>query len=471
MNFKKSIFSIFLIYFFCNSYAQNLPIKTIYPDTLLSKNDSIYLKNEFWDDLWAVKLINSDTLGTNGKQGNYLDIWTDNDKLTIQHVNFPYEQMVDIPVITSTDTILLTIRFQDNISAFSSSYVKSNTDKIDIQLPETFELANVILSLTDCSKKTGNQQDSEYANQVRDYFKPFKNHKLIQILDSKCSNGSSFDLYYGLRENSLCFHFDKDGYLQYDTPYKHVFWDDSNINGGYFRHFLYLIQDFAIKSNFHEFYNGNFSYYEKLVQRQNELLPVKEMWSWLEHEFPQKYESYKIIFSPLIGGSHSTQKYAKGYNETNFQECVMFISSSESLDSKNDYSEDLKKGLMSGIVFTEINHNYVNPTSAKNIESIKTLINNLDFWATKKAQKNYSNEYSIFNEYMTHALFCMYISDKYQGLEKEEIVTRRIKLMERRGFPQFAQFNSKLLNIVKEQSKTVFELYPEIIEEMKKIKE
>jgi hypothetical protein len=46
------------------------------------------------------------------------------------------------------------------------------------------------------------------------------------------------------------------------------------------------------------------------------------MWKWMEGQFPQRYQGYKVIFSPLIGGAHSTQKFSDdGYSET-----VMFIS-------------------------------------------------------------------------------------------------------------------------------------------------
>jgi len=62
---------------------------------------------------------------------------------------------------------------------------------------------------------------------------------------------------------------------------------------------------------------------------------------------------------------------------------------------------------------------------------------NFDFWATEKAQQNYKNAYMVFNEYMTYALFCLYIKENYSGKVAEKVITKRIELMERRGYPMF----------------------------------
>ena len=100
---------------------------------------------------------------------------------------------------------------------------------------------------------------------------------------------------------------------------------------------------------------------------------------------------------------------------------------------------------------------------------IKELITNKDFWATSEAQQNYSSEFSIFNEYMTHSIFCLYVLEKYESKIAEEIVNRRIQLMERRGYPKFEEFTNRLIRIMKDNPKTIYESYNEIIAEMKNI--
>jgi hypothetical protein len=456
-----------------NGIAQNLESEMLYPDTLRSSQDSFYVNSPKFDKIWSHPISRKDTLnlGTSGYKGVSMTIWTDIDTIRIPHVNYPSRQLVKIPLLSQKDTALCIIRFQPNSSNFTDEYVEKQRNLFDIQILETYELANIALYLSNCSRKTGNHPKTEYTKKIDEYFAPYRNHKLIQVLNNNCRDDKYWSTYYGFRENSICFSFDKDDYLNYNTSYKHVYWDDTYLFGGQFRNILYLIQDFSSQSNFRKFYKENKDYYQKLVNRQKEILPIKEMWLWLENEFPQKMNSYKIIFSSLIGGSHSTQKFHKGFfREPEFQECVMFVNSPEGIDSNREYSEELKEGLMSGIVFTEIDHNYVNPTSRENLNAIKELLKQKDFWATTEAQQNYSSEYAIFNEYMTHSIFCLYIKEKYAKNVGREIIQKRVKLMNRRGYPKFEQFNNILLKTMSNNQKSVYDSYEEIINEMKQIK-
>jgi hypothetical protein len=452
--------------------GQNLESEMLYPDTLRSTQDSFFVNSPKFSKIWSHPILRKDTLnlGTSGYKGVSMKIWTDIDTIQIPHVNFPFKQLIKIPILSPTDTALCIIRFQANSSNFGDDYAEKATGRFDIQIPEIYELANIALYLSNCSEQTNNRPNSEYTQKVDEYFSPVRNHKLIQVLNRNCEGQKYWNTYYGFRENSLCFSYDNMNFLHYDTEYKNVYWDDASIFGGQFRNMLYLIQDFSDQSNFREFYRENRMYYRELVNRQNELLPIKQMWEWLEHEFPQKMDSYKIVFSSLIAGSHSTQKFYKGFfREPDFQECIMFINSSESIDSNLEYTEQVKEGLMSGIVFTEIDHNYVNPTSKENLDAIKELMKNKDFWATKDAQQNYSSEYAIFNEYMTHSVFCLYAKEIYAKEISHQIISKRIGLMNRRGYSKFEEFNKILLEMMKNSDLSVYDLYSEIIDEMKTI--
>ncbi|MEZ5059788.1 MAG: DUF4932 domain-containing protein [Saprospiraceae bacterium] len=469
---KQIFFLSFFLLFSIILTAQNLEPEIIYPGFLQSKGDTFFVNSQKFRNIWSFPITRKDTLnlGTSGYKGVTFTIYTDIDTLEIPYVNFPNRQLVKIPIVSAKDTALCILRFQSSTSNFSDAYADEKKGKVDFQIPEVYELANVILYLSECSKKTGNRPETDYGNTVQEYFSTFKNHKLIQVLNENCKEGNGFNIYYGFRENSICFELDKDNFLQYQTPYRNVMWDATETNGGYFRNMLYLVQDFANKSNFRKFYNENTAFYASLIERQKALLPVKNMWSWMEKEFPNKMDAYKIIFSPLIGGSHSTQRFQKGFfMEPEFEECIMFINSPERIDKNENYSEDLKEALMSGIVFTEIDHNYVNQATDKHIQAVKSLMSDKDKWASKQAQENYQSEYAIFNEYMTHALFCLYLKETYNSNITKEAIQDRIDLMNRRGYPKFEEFNEILLKVAQNRTKTIFEIYPEIIGELKKI--
>jgi hypothetical protein len=248
--------------------------------------------------------------------------------------------------------------------------------------------------------------------------------------------------------------------------YNYVFGDDWEAFSNLFTELLPLIQNFSDESDFRKFYRKHKNHYHNEINRVTELLPIKNMWNWLEKEFPIKQNAYKIIFSPLIGGSHSTQKYyGKDIkNDTYFSESIMFICDANRIDSKKELTSKQKEGLMSGIVFTEIDHNYVNPISNKYKKEISEIFNS-KIWSDEK-NAWYKNPQSVFNEYMTHSVFCIWILENYDKETADYVISERVKMnSERRGFVKFKAFNDEMMKLKKENStKTISELYPQIIE-------
>lgn len=455
----------------------NIPEGVVYPDTLWSSTDSFYLASSTFDKIYTFPISAEDTInfGTYGHSRDvYFDVRTDLDSLRIRHVNYPSRQLIKIPIASPHDTTVCILRFQAANPVFTDDYIRNTRGVTSIEIPAVYELANIIMYLSDCSEKTYNRpQSGQYISDVLTHFGPLKDHDLIKVLNKQCADSNAYwDYYYSFRENSICFSLDENNILQYDRPYKHVMNGPSSLRGGEFRHLLYLIQDFAIQANFYAFYQDHISYYKTLEDRQTELLPLKQMWQWLETEFPYRRDAYRVIFSPLIAGSHSTQRFAGGpLSAPHFIECVMFINSSEKIDANASYSEELKEGLQSGIVFTEIDHNYVNPASDEYSGEIKALITEKDFWATAGAQGNYGSESAIFNEYVTHGLFCLYATEVYDEATAKEIIADRGKLMERRGFYRFNSFVEQLSSLRKDNpGQTIYELYSKIIQEMHSIK-
>jgi hypothetical protein len=132
---------------------------------------------------------------------------------------------------------------------------------------------------------------------------------------------------------------------------------------------------------------------------------------------------------------------------------------------KTNHTEQQRTGLASGIVFTEIDHNYVNPVSCMYRKAIDSVFSERTIWANKQAS-GYGSAESVFNEYMTHAVFCLYIYDTYDKVTADMVVADRIYMMiDRRGFIKFREFNTALMEIRKANpGKTVAALYPQVIE-------
>ena len=61
-------------------------------------------------------------------------------------------------------------------------------------------------------------------------------------------------------------------------------------------------------------------------------------------------------------------------------------------------SQKVKEGLSSRVVFTEIDHNYVNPVSDENKPLIDKLLQDRTEWVNAKDSDNYRNPLLVFNE-------------------------------------------------------------------------
>jgi hypothetical protein len=109
------------------------------------------------------------------------------------------------------------------------------------------------------------------------------------------------------------------------------------------------------------------------------------MQQWLEKEFPKpKFNTSKTVISPIIVSSHSTQQFRGFHNTFTFTETVMFVSGPDVYDQ----DAEPRKGLIAGIVFTEMDHNYISPTTSDFGMSIDSIFSKRDFW-TPKGQSDF----------------------------------------------------------------------------------
>ena len=401
-------------------------------------------------------------MGTDGAPGLKATIYFGDDSLAIPYTNFPYTQIIFVPVQSPNRTITYKLHFNEVWAYFPDSYIIKNEGNIQLNIPEVYELANILWALSPTGQRKGDlDKTSPYYQKVVTYFKPFLGHAIFKKLDF--SDSLYFDKYYDFRENSFAFDFVGDSLVE-NGPYHYVMGEDRDHNS-LFKQLKPLIEDFAKQTSFSVFYKENSSYYAHEIKREEELLPVRSMWEWLENQFPvMKIQSYRIVFSPLIGGSHSTQVFRTFQKKRFFTEIVMFICGTGRYE-KMLLTEKQKEGLMSGIVFTEIDHNYVNPTSQRYIKAIDSTFSNRDVWTLKGGDNgNYGSAVAVFNEYMTHAVFCLWVMSRYEKSVAEFVIKNRIDLMvNKRGFIKFKEFTQQLIKLSQKNKKAV-ELYPGVLE-------
>ncbi len=459
---------VLLVIGFSQSTAQEKFIN--HPKTLHTQLDSFSIR-------WGKKGISrykfsegdSANYNTGALPGEYLVIYSDTDSIKVRYSNtIPYGQYYYVRFNTRTNRKVIRLGFDMQYAIFSKAYAAANTGQAGFAIPEVYELANIIWTLSPGGERTGDfNKENDYYKQVITYFKPYRNHPIFQQLD--CPDSLYYSNYYDFRENSFAFSFkgDKATKLNYAGPYYYVYGNEFADNSR-FGKLKALVEDFAQQSNFRKFYRDHLPYYQQQVARQARLLPIKQMWNWLEKEFPAiKNHSYQVIFSPLIGGSHSTQQYNTDIDTTAFNQTLMFICGPDRVDNDAGLSEKQKEGLMSGIVFTEIDHNYVNRISNRYRKRIDSIFSARQLWTkTGKGSDFYARPINVFNEYMTWSVFCLYVLEHYQGDDAAFIVQEREnRMVENRNFHRFRAFNQALIDIRKTHpGLTVMQLYPFILD-------
>jgi hypothetical protein len=311
---------------------------------------------------------------------------------------------------------------------YTEVYKEANDQKANFEIPEVNELAEIATTLTGYSDKN---RSTSYAKEVEAYFGKYKSHPLIDKLKSQIKD---YNNDYDLRMGAFAHEFDaNDKIVAGFYPYS-KFGDGKNK----FKDLKADFEDFAKTSDFRTFYKNHKAQYEQMTQKQATLMPVRKMWDWLEERFPDRSQSFKIIFSPLFGGNHNTV----WFNNNGFRESIFFVSyigENFFVNSNNA----IREGNASRIVFTEIDHNYVNPISDRNKSQIEDAIKNVSDW--NKGQ-GYSSELLTFNEYMTWAVFILYASDNYEKADFEAIKQEAERVMgKNRGFVKFKDFSDNLL--------------------------
>jgi len=230
--------------------------------------------------------------------------------------------------------------------------------------------------------------------------------------------------------------------------------------------FIATLQEFAVKSKFQEFYDQNKPFYNTLITSYRDSIGVPEMQKWLTTNFPStRYDSFKIIFSPLVSGNQSASFFENnGFREA--QAHVNFPFKSKNADNVSKQAAFVRQG---NIVFTELNHSFIGPESQKSQyrDRIIKAFSKLDHWNDPaKPASNYSSPHASFDEYMNWALVNLRYVDFAPKAEQEKLIASIEDMMlNSRGFLKFPAFSQFLVKAYKSRKKgqNVADLYPQIV--------
>lgn len=358
------------------------------------------------------------------------------------------------------------------VPTISKSYSEEINPEIQVEVPEVYEALQIALSLTDTYQADPNlvNKATPYYKEVIGQFGNHAHHPLVLKLNKKLKKAGAYSevntlirfqaLNYDLANGKLAKkHRYNIPFIYNVAPYP-LFLLHNNKR---------LLNSFVQQTAFSSFYKQHTTYYDSLLVRSRQLNDYDGMKQWLGREFPQvQNESFLVVFSPLTGGLHNMKEFKS--KDGNQKQTILFVSAPNyDTGPWKELPELEKSAYASRIVFTEINHSYVNPATARYLDQIEAAMGNLKHWKADNVTGGYNSFSLTFNEYMTWAVYTLYAYDTFPEDIFERVTERQVAFMvSKKGFPKFREFNAELLRLYKQKSgdTKVVDLYPDIIKWM-----
>lgn len=327
--------------------------------------------------------------------------------------------------------------------------------RVRIVVPEVYELTNVIMAMTSYGLDNASliyKSGSYYS----DILKAFSQYRFgSPMKELQLGGDDPVRRYYEFRDNSYAYVFDE-GSIKHDPAYGGLRSPNT------FSEKRSDIEQFSDLTQFRAFYQQHGDFYRTFIERYRTLAEIDSMTDWLEREFaPTRYDHYTVVLSPLVYGSHSS------YNTTTAagKEALMFVAGPD-VTTPPTTTAGVQKATIQRIVFTEIDHNFVNPVTSQYLSRVGTAFGTRSKWTTD-GSSFYNSTEAVFNEYMTWGVFLLYVESRVSADDFPTVVQLTTQLMEgSRRFQRFGPFAQELLRLyhARTNGARARDLYPAILD-------
>lgn len=326
---------------------------------------------------------------------------------------------------------------------FTEKFKKENQGKYKVEINEVKELLHIMIAITNSGKENDDmvQQEGQYYKDVRAYFKPYENEKIIKTFDSLMV-ASPYN-YIFLTGNAISYQFKGNKLVKSEVfQFPAMAVANAKIDENPITRYKKDIEDFAKKAKFKKFYAAHKQFYAGIISDYENKANLGKQWKWLENNFETKQNSYIIFCSPLINGLN----YTGQFTNNNFTLIHMSLPPVDNYPNLTPLENEL---FNTRVMFTEIDHNYVGAPTRANKELINQVFADRKVWVNESANGTfaYPNPVKVFDEYMTYAVFLLYCKDHYDQATSEKATKDLIGLMKERGFPKMEIFTENLFKI------------------------
>lgn len=472
----KKIFNFILLFILINACSTNRVIVSEKKKPTVKANNniaSLRAGEDYWHKVWTMRPELNPNIWYVKPESNKsikATLITDIDSISFDVYK---GQAYDFDVILNNGEIApIRIKGVGEQAYFSAEYQEKYRNKTIIEIPEVYELINTVFALTPIAAEREGQivmKDIDYLEEVFEWFKPYENHKAVQKIDSILYK--DFSMYFGLKMDAYIYDFKDDKIVS-----KGIYNVISNQMGESLisSELLRDLEDFSKVSNFRKFYNNHKNFYQSQISYYEDEINIANMQLWLNKNFPKtSYDCFKVIFSPLVSWNQS----ARWFDNDGFKEAqahVNFPYPRESNKKRTRQENILNDG---EILFTELNHAFINPEAEPYFSSdvFRDAFPDISFWTEKDgiAAQSYGNPQSLFNEMMNWSLVSLYFIDNLPRESADKLISQNEEWQTaKRGFTHFRAFNQNLIKLYtdKPSDKLVADLYPQILKWAKEFK-
>ena len=342
--------------------------------------------------------------------------------------------------------------------SFSSEYQAMHRGTLDIEIPVAYELVNVAIALTPYARENpGLAAPSPYLDEVRTTFAAQADHPFVTRLDQLMREDGSN--YHTLKMNGAAFVLGDDNTVARHPMYKSTGWGGNDLLP-----LMEEMQDFARATGFAQFYEAHLPLYNSQVDYLRRDVGVDGMIAWLGTEFPDvtPYDHTYIVFSPLVGYNQSV----KTFDEDGFRQLMPHVNFPYPEEDDAELSAEALKLYRGLILFTELNHGYINPTIDAYSGAIQDAMPDVSVWAANETAQGYGSGTGIFTEMTNWALISVRAYDVLPEAEADKIAARVERIMVRsRGFTRFGAFQRRFLELtrVRDEGVAVASVFPALV--------
>ena len=356
-------------------------------------------------------------------------------------------------------TQTLVMKYRALAASFDEEYRAAHGGSIRVEVPPAYELVNVAIALTPYAEETyGLVSPSPYLEVVRRRLGHLRDHPFVKALDSEMREDQGN--YHLLKMNGAAFVLLPNDDVRASQVYRRVGWSDNTLEP-----YVSEMQDFARAARFTRFLEDFAPLYDQQIAFLRNDVDVEGMLEWLSREFPGQdpYDSVRVIFSPLVGYNQSMARFEDG----DFRELQPHVNFPYPTSTDGDFAEATLPFWQSLILFTELNHGFINDTTDALNAEIEQAMGDVTHWtAAGSAGRGYGGAGCVFTEMINWALFSVRARDVLPP-DQADLVADAIAatMLHGRGFTQFAPVQDKLLALRAEQEPggTVAELLPTLV--------